>query len=114
MLLKNSALRTMGTTTSMRRHDTGRYHFSAALSRTLFLYGRNYFVKCGNSFIARLVLGDIAPHRILYLLSNRLGPEPKLRVGGRRLWSLPEIAVVAEKLKIQVGAELERQRLTDG
>lgn len=65
-------------------------------------------------------LGDVSKmlnvqaHRILYLLSTRAVPEPSLRVGGRRLWSLPEIAVVAEKLKIQLGAELERERQLDG
>ncbi len=56
----------------------------------------------------------VAPHRILYLLSTRAVPEPRLRVGGRRLWSLEEIALLAEKLKIQLGTELERRRLTDG
>lgn len=60
------------------------------------------------------ILGNIAPHRILYLLSTRAVPEPRLRVGGRRLWALDEIAQLAEKLKIQLGNELERRRMTDG
>lgn len=52
----------------------------------------------------------VKPHRILYLLSTRAVPEPRLRVGGKRLWTLEEIAVVSEKLKIQLATDMDRGR----
>lgn len=53
---------------------------------------------------------ECAPHRISYLLSTRAVPEPKVKVAGRRLWTLEEIAVIAEALRVQVAKQLERQR----
>jgi DNA-binding transcriptional MerR regulator len=51
------------------------------------------------------------PHRIMYLFSTRAVPEP-LRVGGRRLFSLQDIAAIAEKMKQQVAAQWEREGRT--
>lgn len=61
-------------------------------------------------------LGDVAellrakPHRIFYLLSVGAVPEPRLRVGGKRLWTLEEIVPIAERLKFDLAAELAQQR----
>jgi hypothetical protein len=52
----------------------------------------------------------VPPHRILYLLSSRAVPEPRLRVAGKRLWTHEEIAVVSEKLKIQLATDMDRGR----
>ena len=54
----------------------------------------------------------VKPHKILYLLSVGEVPEPRLRVGGRRLWTVPEIALISEKLSLDDAwkAELDRQR----
>lgn len=52
----------------------------------------------------------VKPHRILYLLSSGSVPEPRLRVGGKRLWTHEEIAVVSEKLKIQLAKDMDRER----
>jgi hypothetical protein len=54
----------------------------------------------------------VKPHRILYLLSTRAVPEPQLRVAGKRLWTLEEIAVLSERLKLQTAAQLQRERGT--
>ena len=53
---------------------------------------------------------QVQPHRILYQLSTRAVPEPRLRVAGKRLWTIEEIAVLSEKLKLQTVARLERKR----
>ena len=53
---------------------------------------------------------QVQPHRILYQLSTRAVPEPKLRVAGKRLWTLDEIAALSEKLTLQTATRLERQR----
>ena len=50
---------------------------------------------------------QVQPHRILYLMSTRAVPEP-MRVAGKRLWTLDEIAVLAQKLRPQAAARLER------
>jgi hypothetical protein len=60
-------------------------------------------------------LGDVArllkakPHHIVYLLSVGAVPEPQLRVAGKRLWTHQEIVPIAERLKIDFAAELNRQ-----
>lgn len=53
---------------------------------------------------------EVQPHRVTYLFSNRIVHEPKLKVAGRRLWTLPEIAVIAGKLTEQAAEEWDRQR----
>ena len=47
----------------------------------------------------------VKAHRILYLLQTRAVPEPRLRVAGKRLWTLEEIVPISEKLKIQTALE---------
>jgi DNA-binding transcriptional MerR regulator len=55
-----------------------------------------------------LTLGDVSrllmvpPHRILYLISTRKVPEP-MRVGGRRIWTMEQVAEISEKLTIEDG-----------
>lgn len=46
---------------------------------------------------------DVAPHRIVYLVTSRQVCEPALRVGNVRVWTLPEIETIAEKLKTTIG-----------
>lgn len=48
----------------------------------------------------------VPSYRIVYLLSTRQVAEPKLRIGNRRLFTLPEIAAIGEKLKIDLGLQL--------
>lgn len=45
---------------------------------------------------------DVPPYRITYLITSRQAPEPKLRVGNVRVWTMPEIEVIAEKLNIEI------------
>jgi hypothetical protein len=65
-------------------------------------------------------LGDVArilatkPHRILYALSVGSASEPRLRVAGKRLWTMAEIASLAEVLKLQMAVQDERERGIDG
>jgi hypothetical protein len=65
-------------------------------------------------------LGDVAkmlatkPHRILYALSVGAVKEPGLRVAGKRLWTMAEIAALAEVLKLRLAAQDERERGIDG
>lgn len=60
-------------------------------------------------------LGDVArllhakPHQIVYLLSVGAVPEPRLRVAGKRLFTHAEIVPLAERLKIDLAADLNRQ-----
>ena len=46
---------------------------------------------------------DVAPHRIVYLITSRQVSEPALRVGNVRVWTRPEIETIAETLKIEIG-----------
>lgn len=48
----------------------------------------------------------VAAHKITYLLQTRQVPEPRLRVAGKRLWTLGEILPISEKLKIQKALEI--------
>ncbi len=51
-------------------------------------------------------LGDVAellrvaPYKIHYLLATGQVPEPRLRVGSRRVWTAEEIVPISEKLKL--------------
>lgn len=45
---------------------------------------------------------DVPPYRITYLITSRQVPEPQLRVGNVRVWTMPEIEVIAEKLIIEI------------
>lgn len=44
--------------------------------------------------------------KIFYLLQTGQIPEPRLRAGGKRLWTLEEISPISEKLKIQHAFEV--------
>lgn len=46
---------------------------------------------------------DVAPHRIVYLITSRQVAEPALRVGNVRVWTRPEIETIAGKLKTENG-----------
>jgi len=46
---------------------------------------------------------DVAPHRIVYLITSRQVAEPALRVGNLRVWTRPEIETIAGKLKTEIG-----------
>ena len=58
------------------------------------------------------LLGDVArilqvrPHQIVYLLSTRQVPEPAMRLGNRRVFTVADITAIAERLKIQPEQEL--------
>lgn len=49
-------------------------------------------------------LGDVArllrtqPHRIQYLLTTGQVPEPRIRIGSRRIWTLEEILPISDKI----------------
>lgn len=51
---------------------------------------------------------QVQPHRILYLMSTRTVAEP-MRIAGKRLWTLDEIAVLSEKLKLKTTVRCERE-----
>jgi len=53
-------------------------------------------------------------YKIHYWLANGMIPEPKIRVGGRRVWTLPEIVAVTERAQIDRNAQIERERRSDG
>jgi len=46
---------------------------------------------------------DVAPHRIVYLITSRQVSEPALRVGNVRAWTRSEIKMIADKMKIEIG-----------
>lgn len=48
------------------------------------------------------------PYKIHYWLSNGLIPEPQLRIGGRRVWTLPEIVAVSERAQQDKAVEIGR------
>lgn len=48
----------------------------------------------------------VSADKIFYLLQTGQIPEPRLRVGGKRLWTLEEISPISEKLKIQHALEI--------
>ena len=45
---------------------------------------------------------DVKPYRITYLITSRQLPDSKLRVGNVRVWTMPEIQVIADKLNIEI------------
>jgi hypothetical protein len=61
------------------------------------------------------LLGDVArilrcqPYQIVYLLTTRQVPEPALRIGNKRVFTLPDIQRVAEKLQVQLAHDLVAQ-----
>lgn len=53
---------------------------------------------------------DVPPYRITYLITSRQAPEPKMRVGNVRVWTRPEIEVIADKLKIEIPEFKDKRR----
>jgi hypothetical protein len=57
-------------------------------------------------------LGDVArilrcqPYQMVYLISTRQVPEPRLRIGGKRIFRLTDIHRIAEKLQVALAQEL--------
>ncbi len=58
------------------------------------------------------LLSDVArilrcrPSKIVYLLTTRQVPEPALRIGNRRVFTIMDIYRLSEKLQIQLAQEL--------
>lgn len=57
---------------------------------------------------------QVKPYRILYMLSVGAVPEPRMRVAGKRLWTIEETVPVSERLQLQAAAEWERKRRIHG
>jgi DNA-binding transcriptional MerR regulator len=57
------------------------------------------------------LLGDVArilrcqPYQIVYLLTTRQVPEPALRMGNRRVFTLADVQQIGEKLQLQIADE---------
>lgn len=58
------------------------------------------------------LLGQVArilrcqPYQIAYLLMTRQVPEPRLRIGNKRIFTVPDMQRIAEKLQVQMAQEL--------
>lgn len=61
-------------------------------------------------------LGELAqllrttPHKIHYLLGTGQIPEPSLRIGSRRVWTMPEIGAISDTVQALKTAEIQRER----
>lgn len=49
---------------------------------------------------------SVPADKIFYLLQTGQVPEPRLRVAGKRLWTLAEILPISEKLTLQHAFEI--------
>ncbi len=62
------------------------------------------------------LLGDVArllrtkPHRIVYLLTSGAVPEPRTRLGNRRLFTAEDIGRIAGRLGIKQHKEKDEQQ----
>jgi DNA-binding transcriptional MerR regulator len=58
------------------------------------------------------LLGDVArilrcqPYQIVYLLTTRQVPEPRLRIGNKRVFTMNDIHRLADKMQVQLAHEL--------
>jgi hypothetical protein len=58
------------------------------------------------------LLGDVArilrcqPYQIVYLLTTRQVPEPALRIGNKRVFTIADMRRLSEKLQVQMAQEL--------
>ncbi len=58
------------------------------------------------------LLGQVAnilrcqPYQIVYLLTTRQVPEPRLRIGNKRIFTIADMQRLAEKLQVQMAQEL--------
>ena len=66
--------------------------------------GQEYFTLAD---IVRLI--KVQPLSVYHWIQTGQLPEPKIRVGSRRIWSAAEVAEIAAKMKIEKAAELERE-----
>ena len=46
------------------------------------------------------------PYRITYLISTGQVPDTRLRVGGKRIFTLADVQRISEKLNMQMGMKL--------
>lgn len=46
------------------------------------------------------------PYQVVYLISTGKVPEPRLRIGGKRIFTLADIHRIAEKLQLGLAQEL--------
>ena len=57
------------------------------------------------------LLGDVArilrcqPYQIVYLLTTRQVPEPTLRIGNRRVFTIADVQRIDEKLQLPVSTD---------
>lgn len=58
------------------------------------------------------LLSDVArilrcqPYQIVYLLTTRQVPEPRLRIGNKRVFTMNDISRLAEKMQVDLAHEL--------
>jgi hypothetical protein len=62
----------------------------------------NYFLL---SDVARIL--RCQPYQIVYLLTTRQVPEPALRMGNRRVFTIADVHRIAEILQVQMAQELQ-------
>lgn len=48
----------------------------------------------------------VQPYKIVYLLTTRQVPEPRLRIGGKRVFTMADVHRLAEKLQVDLAHEL--------
>lgn len=53
---------------------------------------------------------NVAPHRIVYLITSRQVAEPVLRMGNVRVWNRPEIESIAKKLNTTIGETAGKEK----
>ena len=54
--------------------------------------------------VARIL--EVQPYKIVYLINTGQVPEPAIRLGGRRAFTIEDMAGIAEKMSIQLGQQL--------
>ena len=50
------------------------------------------------------LLGGIRAHRVEYVLANQIVPEPKLKIGGRRIFTPADVERLAAHFGVQLPA----------
>src|SRR5271157_375481 len=87
---------------------------------TLFSPPRTFFITktrtccidTGMNDTEYFLLGQVArilrcqPYQIAYLLMTRQVPEPRLRIGNKRIFTVADMQRIAEKLQVQMAHEL--------
>lgn len=49
------------------------------------------------------------PYQIVYLITTGQVPEPRLRIGGKRIFTFADMARIADKMSLELGQELARK-----